>query len=159
MLQAADLGEQRAALALKTGDLAGGIALSGTRFLNGRIGLDDLIRHMLKHGSQIGLQALQLANATLALQSARRLAGIEAHAHQAATAYASAIGSHVGHTVNDRRGQRGSQVIDHVIAAEQRLDDGSVACAHGQTINQTGTGSALGGSRAAHAARHQQRLA
>ena len=43
LFQAADLGEQRAALALKTGDLAGGIALSGTRFLNGRIGLDDLI--------------------------------------------------------------------------------------------------------------------
>ena len=76
LLQAADLGEQRAALALKTGDLAGGIALGGTRFLNGRIGLDDLIRHMLKHGSQIGLQALQLANATLALQSTRGLAGI-----------------------------------------------------------------------------------
>ena len=118
LLQAADLGEQRAALALKTGDLAGGIALSGTRFLNGRIGLDDLIRHMLKHGNQIGLQALQLANATLALQSTRRLAGIEAHAHKAATAYAGAIGGHIGHTVNDRRSQRGGQVIDHVIAAE-----------------------------------------
>ena len=58
LLQAADLGEQRAALALKTGDLAGGIALGGTRLLGGRIGLDDLIRHMLKHGSQIRLQAL-----------------------------------------------------------------------------------------------------
>ena len=42
LLQTADLGKQRAALALKTGDLAGGIALSGTRFLNGRIGLNDL---------------------------------------------------------------------------------------------------------------------
>ena len=51
LLQAANLGEQRAALALKTGDLAGGIALGGTRLLNGRIGLDDLIRHMLKHSS------------------------------------------------------------------------------------------------------------
>ncbi|MFR3877133.1 MAG: hypothetical protein ACLTYW_02185 [Collinsella sp.] len=30
MLQAADLGKQRAALALKTGNLAGGIALGGT---------------------------------------------------------------------------------------------------------------------------------
>ena len=156
MLQAADLGEQRAALALKTGDLASGIALSGTRFLNGRIGLDDLIRHMLKHSGQIGLKPIQLANATLTLQSTRRLAGIEAHTHQAATAYAGAIGSHIGHTVNDRRSQRGSQVIDHVIAAEQRLDDGSVACTHGQTINQAGTGSALSGGRAAHAARHQQ---
>ena len=87
---------------------------------------------MLKHGSQIGLKPLQLANATLTLQSTRGLASIETHAHQAATAYAGAIGSHIGHTVNDRRQQRGSQVIDHVIAAEQRLDDGSVACAHGQ---------------------------
>ena len=78
---------------------------------------------MLKHGSQIGLQALQLANATLALQGTRRLAGIEAHAHKAATAYAGAIGGHIGHTVNDRRSQRGSQVIDHVIATEQRLDN------------------------------------
>ena len=58
MLQAADLGKQRAALALKTGNLAGGIALGGTRLLDGRIDLDDLIRHMLKHGSQIGLQTL-----------------------------------------------------------------------------------------------------
>ena len=158
MLQAADLGEQRAALALKTGDLAGGIALSDTRFLNGRIGLNDLIRHMLKHGSQIGLQALQLANTTLALQGTRRLAGIEAHAHKAATAYAGAIGGHIGHTVNDRRSQRGSQVIDHVIATEQRLDNRTITGTHGKAIDQTRTGSALGGSRAAHAARHQQRL-
>ena len=43
LLQAADLGKQRAALALKTGDLAGGIALGGTRLLDGRIGLDDLV--------------------------------------------------------------------------------------------------------------------
>ena len=114
---------------------------------------------MLKHSGQIGLKPLQLANATLTLQSTRRLAGIEAHTHQAATAYAGAIGSHIGHTVNDRRSQRGSQVIDHVIAAEQRLDDGTVACAHGQTINQTGTGGALSGGRAAHVARHQQCLA
>ena len=156
MLQTADLGQQGAALAFKTGDLAGGIALSGTRLFDGRIGLDDLIRHMLKHGSQIGLKPLQLANATLTLQSTRGLASIETHAHQAATAYAGAIGSHIGHTVNDRRQQRGSQVIDHVIAAEQRLDDGSVACAHGQTINQADTGSALSGGRAAHVARHQQ---
>ena len=135
MLQAADLGEQRAALALKTGDLAGGIALSGTRFLNGSIGLDDLIRHMLKHGSQIGLQALQLANATLALQRTRSLAGIEAHAHQAAAGDAGAIGGHVSHAVNDRRRQRGSEIVHYVISAEQRLDDGTVACANGQMIN------------------------
>ena len=158
MLQAADLGEQRAALALKTGNLTGGIALSGTRFLNGRIGLDDLIRHMLKHSGQIGLKPLQLANATLTLQSTRRLAGIEAHTHQAAAGDAGAIGGHVSHAVNDRRRQRGRKIVHDVIAAEQRLDDGSVACAHGQTINQTGTGSALGGSRATHAARRQQRL-
>ena len=159
MLQAADLGEQRAALALKASNLTGGIALGGTRFLNGRIGLDDLIRHMLKHGSQIGLKPLQLADTALALQGTRRLAGIEAHAHQAAAGDAGAIGSHVGHTVNDRRRQRGSKIVHYVISAEQRLDDGTVACAHGQTINQTGTGSALSGGRAAHAARHQQRLA
>ena len=114
---------------------------------------------MFKHSGQIGLKPLQPADTALALQGTRRLAGIEAHAHQAATAYASAIGSHVGHTVNDRRGQRGSQVIDHVIAAEQRIDDGTVAYAHGKAIDQTGTGSALSGGRAAHAARHQQRLA
>ena len=159
MLQAADLGEQRAALALKTGDLAGGIALSGTRLLDGRIGLDDLIRHMLKHGSQIGLQALQLANATLALQGTRSLAGIESHAHQAATAHAGAIGRHIGHTVNDWCRQRGSQVIDHVIAAEQGLDNRAIPGTHGQTVDQTRTGRALGSSRAAHAATHQQRLA
>ena len=58
LLQAADLGKQRATLALKAGDLAGGVTLGGTRLLDGRIGLDDLVRHMLKHGSQIGLQAL-----------------------------------------------------------------------------------------------------
>ena len=51
LLQTADLGEQRAALALKAGNLAGGIALSGTRLFDGRIGLDDLIRHMFKHSS------------------------------------------------------------------------------------------------------------
>lgn len=54
LLQAADLREQRAALALKTGNLAGGIALGGARLLDGRIGLDDLIRNMLKRGSKIG---------------------------------------------------------------------------------------------------------
>ena len=159
LLQTADLGQQGAAFALKTGDLAGGITLGGTCLLDGRIGLDDLIRHMLKHGSQIGLQALQLANATLALQSTRRLAGIEAHAHQTATAYAGAIGGHIGHTVNDRRNQRGSQVIDHVIATEQRLDNRAITGTHGKAIDQTRTGSALGSSTAAHAARHQQRLA
>ena len=159
LLQAADLGEQRAALALKTSNLAGGIALGGTRLLDGRIGLDDLIRHMLKHGSQIRLQALQLTNTTFALQSTRSLAGIESHAHQAATAHAGAIGRHVGHTVNDWCRQRGSQVIDHVIAAEQGLDNRTITGAHGQAIDQTRTGSALGSSRAAHAARHQQRLA
>ena len=114
---------------------------------------------MFKHSGQIGLKPLQLADTALALQSTRGLAGIEAHAHQAAAAYASAIGSHVSHAVNDRRRQRGSKIVHDVIAAEQRLDDGTVACAYGQTINQTGTGSALSGGRAAHAARHQQRLA
>ena len=44
LLQAADLGEQRATLALKTGDLAGGIALGGTRFLDGGVGLNDLVQ-------------------------------------------------------------------------------------------------------------------
>ena len=89
-------------------------------------------------------------------KSTRSLAGIEAHAHQAAAGDAGAIGGHVSHAVNDRRRQRGSKIVNDVIAAEQRLDDGSVACAHGQTINQAGTGSALSGGRAAHAARHQQ---
>ena len=159
LLQAADLGEQRAALALKTSNLAGGIALGGTRLLDGRIGLDDLIRHMLKHGSQIRLQALQLTNTTFALQSTRSLAGIESHAHQAATAHAGAIGRHVGHTVNDWCRQRGSQVIDHVIAAEQCLDNRAITGTNGQTIDQTRTGSALSSSAAAHAARRQQRLA
>ena len=70
-----------------------------------------------------------------------------------------AIGGHVSHAVNDRRRKRGRKIVHYVIAAEQRLDDGSVACAHGQTINQAGTGSALSGGRAAHAARHQQCLA
>ena len=143
----------------ENGDLAGGIALGGTRLLDGRISLDDLIRHMLKHGSQIGLKALQLANATLALQGTRSLAGIESHAHQAATAHAGAIGRHIGHTVNDWCRQRGSQVIDHVIAAEQGLDNRAIPGTHGQTVDQTRTGSALGSSRAAHAATHQQRLA
>ena len=114
---------------------------------------------MLKHGSQIGLQALQLANTTLTLQGTRSLAGIEPHANQAAAGNACAIGSHIGRTVNDRRGQCGSQIIDHVIAAEQCLDDRTVARTHGQAIDQTGTGGALGGGRAAHSARHQQRLA
>ena len=159
LLQAANLGEQRAALALKTGDLAGGIALSGTRLFDGRIGLDDLIRHMLKHSSQIGLQALQLANATLALQGTRSLAGVEAHTHQAAAGDAGAIGGHVSHAVNDRRGQRSRQVVDNVIAAEQRLDNRAIAGAYGQAIAQAGTGSALSGSRGARTARHQQRLA
>ena len=159
MLQAADLGKQRAALALKTGDLTGGIALGGTGLLDGSVGLNDLIRHMLKHSGQIGLKPLQLANATLTLQSTRRLAGIEAHTHQAAAGDACAIGGHVSHAVNDRRRKRGRKIVHYVIAAEQRLDDGSVACAHGQTINQAGTGSALSGGRAAHAARHQQCLA
>ena len=61
---------------------------------------------MLKHGSKIGLQALQLADTTLALQSARSLAGIKPHTNQAATAHAGAIGRHVGHAINDWRGQR-----------------------------------------------------
>ena len=113
---------------------------------------------MFKHGSQIGLQALQLTNTTLALQGTRGLAGIESHAHQAATAHAGAIGSHVGHTVNDWCRQRGSQVIDHVIAAKQGLDNRAITGTHGQTIDQTRTGSALSSSTAAHAARHQQRL-
>ena len=104
LLQAADLGEQRAALALKTSNLAGGIALGGTRLFDGRIGFDDLIRHMLKHCSQIRLQALELTNAALALQGTRSLAGIEPHAHQTTTAHAGAIGRHIGHAVNDRRG-------------------------------------------------------
>ena len=159
LLQAADLGEQRAALALKTGDLTGGIALGGTCLLDGGVGLNDLVRSMLKDGSQIGFQALQLANATLALQGTRRLASIEAHTHQAAAGDAGAIGGHVSHTVNDRGSQRGSQVIDHVIAAEKGLDNRAITGAHGQTIDQTRTGSALGGSRATHAARHQQCLA
>ena len=159
MLQTADLGQQGAALALKAGNLAGGIALGGTRFLNGRIGLDDLIRNMLKHGSQIGLQALELTNAALALQGTRCLTGIETHAHQAAAGNAGAIGGHVSHAVNDRCRQRSSKIVHDVIAAEQRLNDGTVACAHGQTIDQTGTGGALSGGRAAHAARYQQRLA
>ena len=159
LLQAADLGEQRAALALKTSNLAGGIALGSTRPLDGRIGLDDLIRHMLKHGSQIGLQALQLTDTTLALQGTRSLAGIEPHAHQAATAHPSAIGRHVGHTANDGRGQGGSQIVDHVIAAEQGLDNRAITGTNGQTIDQTRTGSALSSSTAAHVARHQQCLA
>ena len=159
LLQAADLGEQRAVLTLKTGDLAGGIALGGTRLLDGRIGLDNLVRHVLKHGSEIGLQTLQLTDTTLALQGARSLTGIETHTHQAATAHAGAIGRHIGHTVNDWCRQRGSQVIDHVIAAEQGLDNRAIPGTHGQTVDQTRTGSALGSSRAAHAATHQQRLA
>ncbi len=159
LLQAANLGEQRAALALKTGDLAGGIALGGTRLLNGRIGLDDLIRHMLKHSSQIGFQALELTDAALALQSTRSLAGVEPHTHQAAAGDAGAIGGHVSHAVNDRRGQRSRQVVDNVIAAEQRLDNRAIAGAYGQAIDQAGTGSALSGSRGAHTARDQQRLA
>ena len=114
---------------------------------------------MLKHGSKIGLQAFQLADTTLTLQSTRSLAGIKPHANQAAAGNACAIGSHIGHAVNDRRGQRGGQVIDHVIAAEQCLDDRTVPRTHGQAINKTGTGGTLGGRRAAHAARHQQRLA
>ena len=114
---------------------------------------------MLKHSGQIGLQALQLANATLALQSARSFAGVEPHTHQAAAGDAGAIGGHVSHAVNDRRRQRGSKIVHDVITAEQRLDDGTIACAHGQTINQTGTGGALSGGKAAHAARHQQCLA
>ena len=159
LLQAADLGEQRAALALKTGDLTGGIALGGTGLLDGNVGLDDLVRSMLKDGSQIGFQALELTDAALALQGTQSLAGIKPHAHQAAAGDAGAIGGHVSHAFNDRRRQRGSKIVNDVIAAEQRLDDGTVACAHGQTINQTGTGGALSGGRAAHAARHQQCLA
>ena len=159
LLQAANLGEQRAALALKTGDLAGGIALSGTRLFDGRIGLDDLIRHMLKHSSQIGFQALELTDATLALQSTRSLSGVEPHTHQAAAGDAGAIGGHVSHAVNDRRGQRSRQVVDHVIAAEQCLDNRTITGAHGQAVDQTRTGSAIGSSTTAHAARHQQRLA
>ena len=156
LLQAADLGEQRAALALKTGDLTGGIALGGTGLLDGNVGLDDLVRSMLKDGSQIGFQALELTDAALALQGTQSLAGIKPHAHQAAAGDAGAIGGHVSHAFNDRRRQRGSKIVNDVIAAEQRLDDGTVACAHGQTINQTGTGGALRGGRAAHATRHQQ---
>ena len=114
---------------------------------------------MLKRGSKIGLQAFQLADTTLALQGARSLAGIKPHANQAAAGNTCAIGSHIGHAINDRRSQRGGQVIDHVIAAEQRLDNRTITGAHGQAINQTGTGGTLGGRRAAHAARHQQRLA
>ena len=159
LLQAADLGQQGATLALKAGNLAGSIALGSTGLFNGSVGLDDLIRNMLKRGSKIGLQAFQLADTTLALQSARSLAGIKPHANQAAAGDAGAIGGHVSHTFNDRRRQRGSKIVNDVIAAEQRLDDGTVACAHGQTINQTGTGGALSGGRAAHAARHQQCLA
>ena len=113
---------------------------------------------MLKHGSKIGLQAFKLADTTLTLQGTRSLAGIKPHANQAAAGNAGAIGRHVGHTVNDGRGQRGRKVIDHVIAAEQCLDDQTVARTHGQAINKTGTGSTLGGRRAAHAARHQQCL-
>ena len=56
-------------------------------------------------------------------------------------------------------GQCGSQVIDHVIAAEQGLDNRAIIGTHGQAIDQTRTGSALGSSTAAHAARHQKRLA
>ena len=67
---------------------------------------------MLKHGSEIGLQAFQLADTTLALQSARSLAGIKPHANQTAAGNACAIGRHIGHTVNDWCRQRGSQVID-----------------------------------------------
>ena len=159
LLQAADLGQQGAALALKAGNLTGGVALGGTSLLDGRIGLDDLIRSVLKHGGQVGLQAFQLTNAALAFQSARRLTGIEAHAHQTTAGNARAIGGHIGHAVNDRRGQRRSQVVDHVITTEQRLDDRAIARANGQAIDQTGSGSTLGGGRAAHAARHQQRLA
>ena len=113
---------------------------------------------MLKHSSQIGLQALQLTNATLALQSTRSLAGVEPHTHQAAAGDAGAIRGHVSHAVNDRRRQSGSKIVHDVITAEQRLNDGTVACAHGQTIDQAGTGSALSGSRGAHTARDQQRL-
>ena len=127
--------------------------------LNGSIGLDDLIRNMLKHGSEIGLQAFQLADTTFTLQGTRSLAGIKPHANQAATAHAGTIGRHVGHTVNDGRGQRGGQIIDHVIAAEQCLDNRTITGAHGQAANKTGTGGTLGGRRATHAARHQQRLA
>ena len=159
LLQAADLGQQGATLALKAGNLAGSIALRSTGLLNCRIGLDDLIRNMLKRGSKIGLQAFQLADTTLALQGARSLAGIKPHANQAAAGNACAIGSHISRAINDRRGQRGGQVVDHVIAAEQCLDDRTVARTHGQTINKTGTGGTLGSRRAAHAARHQQRLA
>ena len=159
MLQTADLGQQGATLALKTGDLASGIALGGTGLLDGDVGLNDLVRNMLKDSSQIGLQALELTDAALALQGTRSLAGIEPHTHQATTAHAGAIGRHVGHTVNDGRGQCGSQVIDNVIAAEQCLDDRTVARTHGQAIDQAGTGSALSGSRGAHTARDQQRLA
>jgi multidrug efflux pump subunit AcrA (membrane-fusion protein) len=68
LLQTADLGQQGAALALKAGNLAGGIALGGTRFLNGNIGLNDLARHMFKHSGQIGRKPLQLADTALALQ-------------------------------------------------------------------------------------------
>ena len=114
---------------------------------------------MLKDGSQIGFQALELTDAALALQGTRSLAGIKPHAHQAAAGDAGAIGGHVSQAFNDRRRQRGSKIVHDVIAAEQRLDDGTVACAYGQTINQTGTGSALSGGRAAHVARHQQCLA
>ena len=158
MLKAADLRQQRAALTLKAGNLAGGIALGGTGLLDGGVGLNDLVRSMLKDGSQIGLKALELTDAALALQGTRSLAGIKPHAHQTTTAHAGAIGSHVGHTVNDGCCQRGSQIVDHVIAAEQRLDDRTITRANGQAINQAGTGGTLDGGTATHVARHQQRL-
>ena len=114
---------------------------------------------MLKDGSQIGFQALELTDAALALQGTQSLAGIKPHAHQAAAGDAGAIGGHVSHAFNDRRRQRGSKIVNDVIAAEQRLDDRTIARAHGQAINQAGTGGALGGGTAKHAACHQQRLA
>ena len=159
LLQAADLGQQRATLALKASNLAGSIALSGTDLLDGEVGLNDLVRNMLKDSSQIGLQALELTDAALALQGTRSLAGIEPHAHQATTGNAGTIGGHIGHAIHNRRSQRGGQIIDHVIAAEQCLDNRTITGAHGQAVDQTRTGSAIGSSTTAHAARHQQRLA
>ena len=71
VLEPADLGEDRRALAVQTRDLSGGGIALLARGGHGVLGLGNLGRGVIEHRRELGLEPDELADAALALERAR----------------------------------------------------------------------------------------
>ena len=123
LLEPADLGKERAFLALETCDISRRLCIESAGILNCPVCLGDLLDRMVENCRKVGLDALELANATFALKRARRILRARSDAQDAARMHAGAIGGDV-HDIGKRGGRkRNVEGIDDVIAPEDGSDD------------------------------------